>query len=102
MASVGKTSFVVVLRVEAVVFIVVGSILTVIVVDVVVVVMVEGFSLVAEARFGSLYISLNNTNPHIPRPRSVQRMRITKLGLNLHLPCFRVDTCFPSLSMLVG
>ena len=101
MASVGKTSFVVVFRVEAVVFIVVGSILTVIVVDVVVVVMVEGFSLVAEAR-GSLYISLNNTNPHIPRPRSVQRTRITKLGLNLHLPCFRVDTCFPSLSMLVG
>ena len=67
--------------------------------------MVEGFSLVetvVEPRFGSLCISLKKTNPHIPRPRSVQKMRIPKLGLNLHLSCFRVDTCCPSLAGLTG
>ena len=85
--------------------VVVGSALVVVVVEMVAVDMVDGSSLVVtvvESRLGSLCISLKKTNPHIPRPRSVQRMRITKLGLNLHLPCFRVDTCFPSLSMLVG
>ena len=106
MATEWKALFVVVFSVEVVVLIaVVGSALVVVVVYMVVVAMVEVFALVetvVEPRFGSLYISLNNTNPHIPIPISVQRTRITKLGLNLHLPCFRVDTCCPSLAGLTG
>ena len=106
MATEWKALFVVVFSVEVVVLIaVVGSALVVVVVDMVVVAIVEGFALmesVVEPRFVSLCISLNKTNPHIPRPRSVQRTRITKLGLNIHLPCFRVDTCCPSLDELTS
>ena len=71
--------------------VVVGSALVVVVVEMVVVAMVEVFTLVetvVEPRFGSLCISLKKTNPHIPKPRSAKRTRTTKLGLNLHLPCF--------------
>ena len=98
---------VVVFSVEAVVVVavVVGSALVMVVVEMVAVDMVDGSSLVVtvvESRFGSLCISLKKTNPHIPRPRSVQKMRIPKLGLNLHLSCFRVDTCCPSLAGLTG
>ena len=105
MATEWKALFVVGFSVEVVVLIAVGSALIVVVVDMVVEAMVEEFSIVAivvDSRFGSLCISLNKTNPHIPRPRSVQRTRITKLGLNIHLPCFRVDTCCPSLDELTS
>ena len=93
--------------VVAVVAVVVGSALIVVVEDMVV---GEGYRLVvvppiplvvvvAESRFVSLCTSLNKTNPHMPRPRSVQRMRITTLELNLHLWCFRVDTCCPLIGL---
>ena len=89
MATEWKALFVVGFSVEVVVLIavLVGSALIVVAVDMMVVAMVEGFTLVVTV-VESGFVSLNKTNPHIPRPRSVQRMRITKLGLNLHLPCF--------------
>ena len=92
-----------------VVVMVVVLVVMVVVLMVVVVVVVESIvvgSTLAETVVDSgpefiLLLIVNRTNPNIPTPRSVPRMRRNENGLKLHLLCFRVDT-WPSLAGLTG
>ena len=102
----------VVFSVKAVVLIVDGSVLMVVVVVVVVLVVMVVVVLVgptevvdvvgSRSEFGYSSVKIvSRTNPNIPSPRSVARTRTTELGLNVHLLCFRVDTC-PCLDEWTG